>query len=319
MAEWRVERGIGEVRAALVIDGAIRAIRIDPDDDRLRVGEAVGVRLAERSALPGLLVGRTEDGRELLVRGAAAPLGAPLTVRVVREAVPERGRAKRAIAVPHEGEPAPAPTLEQELAAGPDPLRLLRAHEPDALEAAGWSERLEEAATGELVRPGCTLRLSLTPAMTLIDVDGGDPADTLALTGARAAAAAIGLFDLGGSIGLDLPTVGSKAARRAVDEALGAALPAPFERTAMNGFGFVQVIRPRVRASLPETIAADPVGHRVRAALRRADREPPGRPLILDLAPVEAERLTHHPDWLAELERRRGAVVRLTPNQARDL
>lgn len=303
-----VERGIGEVRAALIEGGTLRAIRIDPDDDHLRVGAVVAVRLVERSAVPGLLLALTHTGRELLVRGAAGALGTALTVRVVREALPERGRAKRSIALPHDGPPAPAPSLDEELAATGTPVRLLHPHEPDALEASGWSERLEEAATGELVRPGCTLRLSLTPAMTLIDADGSDPADALAETAARSAAEAIRLFDLGGSIGLDLPSAGSKAARRAVGDALDRALPAPFERTAMNGFGFVQIVRPRMRASVPEMLAADPVGHSLRAALRRAEREPPGRPLTLRLPHSQAERLTQG-DWLTERERRRGATV----------
>lgn len=304
MAEWVVERGIGEVRAALIHNGAITAIRIDPDDGRLRVGEIVAARLIERAMVPSLLLARQDDGRELLVRGADQPFGSVLTVRVVREALPERGRAKRPIGVPHDGPHILARSLADELA----PAHLLRAHEPDSLEAAGWSERLEEALTGELVRPGGTLRLHLTPAMTLIDVDGSASAETLALTGAREAAAAIALFDIGGSIGIDLPTVGSKAARRAVDDALEAELPRPFERTAMNGFGFVQIVRPRSRASLPEMLTADPVGHALRAALRRAEREPV-RPLTLTLPSPLALRLVRHPDWLAELERRRGALV----------
>ena len=311
MAEWVVERGIGETRAALIDGGAIRAIRVEAEDDRLRLGRALTVRLVERSSVPSLLLARAEDGRELLVRGATVRLGADLVVGVVREPLPERGRAKRAVAVPHDGPPVPAPGLEEELADTGVPVRLLHPHEPDALEAAGWSERLEEAATGELVRAGCTLRVSLTPAMTLIDADGSDPADALALTGAREAAAAIRLFDLGGSIGIDLPTVGGKAARLAVGDALDAALPPPFERTAMNGFGFVQVVRPRPRASPPEAIASDPIGHALRSALRRAEREPPGRPITLDLSPAAAERLAGHPDWLAELERRRGGRVQV--------
>ena len=295
---------MGEDRAALIAGGRILAIRIDPHDGRWRLGETAAVRLVERAPVPGLLLARAQDGRELLVRGAGEPLGATLTVRVVREALPERGRAKRAVAVPHDGPAAAALTLLEELA----PARLLQPHEPDALEAAGWSERLEEAATGELVRPGCTLRLHLTPAMTLIDVDGTAPADALALDGAREAAAAVRLFDLGGSIGVDLPTVGSKGARQAVGAALDEAMPPPFERTAMNGFGFVQIVRPRARVSLPERLAADPVGHAVRAALRRLEREPVG-PASLTLSTRAAARLGEHPEWLAELERRRGACV----------
>lgn len=311
MAEWLVERGIGEVRAARVASGAIREMRIEVDDDALRLGQVLAVRVTSRGWLAGLHEADARDGHSLLLRDSDAPEGARLHAVIVREAVQERGRAKRAVAVPHPGPAAPAPSLEERLAATGLSVRHLHAHEPDALEAAGWSERLEEAATGEIVRLGCTLRLSLTPAMTLIDVDGSGPADALALAGAREAAALVELFGLGGSIGLDLPTVGSKAARRAVDEALDAALPAPFERTALNGFGFVQIVRPRARPSLPEALAADPLGHRLRALLREAEREPPGRALGLTLSEPLARHLDAHPDWLGELGRRRGAAVRV--------
>ena len=309
MAEWLVERGIGEVRAALVADGGIRAIRIEAADTPLRLGEVVAVRVTKRRWLPDLDQAECADGATLLLRGSTAPEGARLHAAVVREAGLERGRHKRAVAVPHDGPAAPAPSLEQRLETTGVPIRLLHPYGSDELEEAGWSERLEEATTGELVRPGCTLRLFLTPAMTLIDVDGSEPVDALALAGAREAAAAIELFDLGGSIGIDLPTVGARAARLAVGQALDAALPAPFERTAMNGFGFVQVVRPRPRASLPETIAADRIGHRLRAVFRQAECEPPGRPLRLTLSDRLVHRLEWKRDWLAELERRRGAAV----------
>ncbi len=311
MAEWLVERGIGEVRAARVAGGAIRELRIEVADGALRVGEVLAVRVTSRNWLPGLDEAEGRDGHSLLLRDSDAAEGARLHAAIVREAGLERGRAKRALAVPHPGPAAPAPSLEEVLAATGLPVRHLHAHEPDLLEAAGWSERLEEAATGEIVRPGCTLRLSLTPAMTLIDVDGSGPADALALAGAREAAALVELFGHGGSIGLDLPTVGSKAARRAVDEALDLALPAPFERTAMNGFGFVQIVRPRARPSLPEALAADALGHRLRALLRQAQREPPGRAICLTLSEPLARHLDAHPYWLDELGRRRGAAVRV--------
>jgi ribonuclease G len=186
------------------------------------------------------------------------------------------------------------------------PVRELRAHEPDALEAAGWSELLDEAASGEITFAGGALRMTPTPAMCLFDVDGaGDPAP-LALAGARAACAAIRRHRIGGSIGIDLPTVGSKAERVAIGEAIDATLPPPFERTAMNGFGFVQIVRPRPRASIPELVRADPVGAAARATLRMIERVPPNAPNRHRLPAAVAERIAAQPGWMAELVRRTG-------------
>ena len=77
----------------------------------------------------------------------------------------------------------------------------------DPFEEAGWSELLEEAASGEIAFEGGALRMSLTPAMTLFDVDGGLPPAALAEAGAAAAARAIRRFGIAGSIGIDLPTL----------------------------------------------------------------------------------------------------------------
>ena len=97
--------------------------------------------------------------------------------------------------------------------------------------------------------------------MTLFDVDGPGATAALAVAAATAAAEAIVRHDIGGSIGIDFPTVTGKAERLAVAAAIDAALPQPFERTALNGFGFLQIVRPRPRASLPELLRADPVGN----------------------------------------------------------
>src|SRR6187397_3187227 len=108
--------------------------------------------------------------------------------------------------------------------------------------------------------------------MILIDVDGNLPAAELAVAGARAAAAAIRRHGIGGSIGIDLPTVDSKATRLAAAKAIDALLPKPFERTAVNGFGFLQIVRPRTHASQLE-MAADRAIFETAAVLRRAARE----------------------------------------------
>ena len=220
-----------------------------------------------------------------------------------REALPETGRVKPPRVAATDEAPRPAPALRETLEG---PVRVLRAHEADALEAAGWSELLDEATSGDIAFPGGMLRLTPTPAMTLFDVDGGGALDALADRAAAAVAAAIVRHDIGGSIGVDFPTIQGKEARQRVAATIDAALPQPFERTAMNGFGFLQIVRPRPRASLPELLRADAVGAAARAALREIERTPPGAPNRYRLPPAVVARIESRADWLAELVRRTG-------------
>jgi hypothetical protein len=145
--------------------------------------------------------------------------------------------------------------------------------------------------------------------MTLIDVDGSLPAAELATAGAGAAAQAIRRLDIGGSIGIDLPTIRGKAERQAPAEAVDARLPQPFERTAVNGFGFLQIVRPRPRASLLE-LAQDRAGFEARALLRRAAFEPNG-PKRLAAHPAVIAVLEGKPDWIEALARQVGGTVTL--------
>jgi hypothetical protein len=191
---------------------------------------------------------------------------------------------------------------------------VLRPHEPDRLEEAGWSELLDEALTGEIAFPGGSLRMSVTPAMTLLDVDGALPAPALAVAGAQAAARAIRRLGIGGSIGIDLPTVPDKTIRQAAAAALDTLLPQPFERTQVNGFGFLQVVRRRERPSLPELLQGDPLGAAARALLRRAERTEGAGAIVIAASPAVAARI--EPLWLDELRRRRGAEVVLQADPA---
>ena len=310
MAEWLYEAGIGEARAALVDGGAIVKARIELDSDAPRLGAILIARLVEITV-------KGREGRVAFEGGEAmlSPLpagitqGAVLPVALVREAIPEPGRLKLPRAAPAEGHPCPGPTLLERLTASGIPVRLCRAHEPDLLEAAGWSEVLEEAISGDIVfvgPAGGALRMSPTPAMTLFDVDGHPPLEPLALAAARAVAAAIVRLDIAGSIGVDFPTLTGKAARTAVDAAIDAGLPQPFERTAMNGFGFVQIVRRRARVSLPELLRADPAAAEARALLRRIERTPAARAL----ASCRRRAGASGPSGQSALDRRTGAAYR---------
>ena len=299
MAEWLYEAGIGEARAAMVEGGAILKARIELDG--LRVGTVVQGRLRADKKV-GLAEG--DVLLDHIPKGVSE--GTKLTVEITREAIPEPGRVKLPKAIATDKAPAPGPDLLARITATGIPVRICRAHETDAIEAAGWSEVLEEAVTGEIGFPGGTLLMFITPAMTLFDVDGGGTPEALALAAVPAVAAAILRHGIGGSIGVDFPTLANRDARMRVAEAVDAGLPQPFERTAVNGFGFLQIVRRRPRASLPELLRADPAGAAARAALRRIERLSPPLPAS-HIVPAGTLRVIEaHPGWTDELARRMG-------------
>ena len=307
MAEWLYEEGIGENRAILVEGGRIVEASIELPG-AVRAGALVPARLT-RILAAGRGIAALEGGDEALVEPLpeAVAEGGAFLAEIVREAIPEAGRAKLAKVRAAQGEPRPGPSLADRLGR----LTPHGPHGPDRFEEAGWSELLDEAARGEIAFAGGGLRMSLTPAMTLFDVDGTLPPARLAEAGAAAAAAAIRRLGISGSIGIDLPTLAGRGERQAAAAALDRLLPQPFERTAVNGFGFLQVVRRRERASIPEIVQADPAAAAARALLRRAQRG--SGPLILHAAPAVAACLAARPDWLAALERQAGGAVALRP------
>jgi len=229
------------------------------------------------------------DGQEYLLPKGAPGIteGASLNIEVTREILGGAEAWKRPLARVTDHPPRQAPTLVGREANGGE------------LDLAGWLDLLDEARSGQIGFPGGELRVSLTPAMTLIDVDGHLPPAELAVAGARAAGAALRRHGVAGSIGIDLPTVDGKAARQAAAAALDEVLPQPFERTAVNGFGFVQIVRPRHHASIFE-LAADGAAFEARALLRRAAGE------------IGAIRLAAHPSVIAKLEAHAGWIEQLS-------
>ena len=317
MPEWLYEEGIGENRAALVEDERILEAVIERPGP-LRTGAILGGRLTA-ILVPGRRgIVTIDGGGEVLVEPLPAGLteGAATRVEIVREAVAEAGRAKGPKGRISAEEPREGPTLIERLEAGASLVTMLRPGIPDRLEAAGWSELLEEASTGEIPFQGGALRMSLTPAMTLFDVDGAIPLAELAVAGARAAGQAVRRFGIGGSIGIDLPTLAAKSDRQAAAAALDAVLPQPFERTAVNGFGFLQLVRRRERASIPELVQGDPSGAAARALLRQAERTSGSGTRTMVAAPPVIARIEANPDWIATLERRLGAPLRLQADDA---
>lgn len=310
MAEWLVEEGIGESRAILIEGNAIAAARIDWPG-ALVAGQVEDAKLVSRSAGSSRGTVRFANGEEALADRLpkAASEGAAIRLIVTRASIGEAGRTKLAQARPTTEAPR-APTLAEALALEGHTARVVRRFPVE-----GWDDLLDEAFTREIAFDGGSLLLSPTPAMTLIDVDGHLSPARLALAAVPAIAAALRRFDIGGSVGIDFPTLEAKADRRAVDEALDEALaPWPHERTAMNGFGFVQLVARLSRPSLLQRAARNRTGMAARRLLRRAEGVTEPGALLLTCHPAIRAKLKE--DWLAELARRTGREIRVESDPA---
>ena len=302
MPEWLVERGIGESRALLVDgDEVLRARLHGPGD--LACGDRIEATLAHKTA--GSRRGTALDlaGREILVDRVPPEIteGSTISIVITRSAIAERGRLKRAQGRVVTADSVGSAASESVFETG----RMVR-----RFPVGFWEDVWDTASSGEITFAGGSLLFSVTPAMTVVDVDGELPARELALAAVPALARALRQFDLGGSIAVDFPTLEAKADRKSVDSALDAALcDWPHERTAMNGFGLVHLVARLEGPSLLHRFATARVGMAARLALRRAELvEGPGVTL-LTVHPALKAKLK--PEWQEELERRTARKLRI--------
>lgn len=298
MPDWLTETGIGEVRKVIVDDDEIVEARICVEGT-IGAGTIIEAKLIDvgRNGRNAVAVA---EGQDYLLRETPKGIseGETFDLEVTRSKIPGTEPWKRPL-----GRAAQPPV------AGSGSSEFTIAAIGDRLGAVGWNDLIEEARTGVVRFAGGELSISPTPAMTLIDVDGNLEPDELAVIGAREAAKAIRRLDIGGSIGIDLPTAGSRTARQKAAAEIDAVLPQPFERTAVNGFGFVQIVRPRRQASLVE-LAQDRAPFEARALLRRAAFEPAG-PKRLAAHPAVVAVLDGKPEWLDALARQVGGSIGL--------
>ncbi len=305
MAEWLVEEGIGEERAILYDNGHAIAARLRWPG-RLEPGQVLEGKISTKPAgwrrgivdfAPGL-----QASADRLPKDACE--GDTMRFRVIRGPQMERVRLKPAVVRPTDEPLCAAPSL----AASLHGARVVHRF-PDN----SWFGLWEDALSGLYCFTGGNLEMTPASAMTLIDVDGHLPPRDLALAAVAPVAEAIALMGIGGSVGVDFPTLERKADRKAVDDALGEALDGiDHERTAMNGFGFVQIVMRYERPSLLQIVQIDTERAAARLLLWKAERLEGAGKIELMAHPDVIKHL--HTDWIAELSRRTGKEVLIRPD-----
>jgi len=302
-SQWLIEEGIGETRALLIEDGRPLAAKLHWPGE-LWSGQIASAQLVSKKSGGRRGTAELQNGAQILVDKLPKEIteGERFTVRVSRNAISERGRFKRAQGRYHDKELLPetpqAPFQELEPRAVP------------AFEVGVWEDIWNAASAGAMDFTGGGIIVSATPAMTLFDIDCSSPKEAYH-NAIPTIARALRWFDIGGNVGIDFPTISDRRERKAYDNRIAEHLAEwPHESTAMNGFGFVQLVARLDGPSLLHRFATSRVGMCARYALRVGERaQGVGPTLLLTVHPALKAKLK--PAWLDELARRMGKQVRI--------
>lgn len=245
LTEIWVDDSPGERRAALIESGAIVEVHIQRDS-QWTLGEGGAGRIERKTPSGAYIV--TDQADEVLIRrNVPQPEGARIGFEITREAICEPGRAK----------PPEARLIDSILAENMDRALLWETR----LSSLGNLPRcnadifpaLEAGLAGTSQVGEVTVSFQRTKAGLVFDVDGIGDALAINLAAAKEIARLLRLYQVGGMVMIDFVAVESRQIRKAVADSFDAAAAADsrsFERSAVNGFGLMQVVRARPRPSV---------------------------------------------------------------------
>jgi ribonuclease G len=284
------DAGPGEIRAGIVEEDVLvefRIIRLRRNESIVQAaGERYTARIVSRTGNGQVMVDLGAGHMAMLKNCPAVSDGSLIEVEMVRGPYPEPGNWKLPVVAPladyaplqsdaawhFSAEPwelflqATAPMVSAiicpDVAVAGDVRRTLDDQAPDIrinreqIQEADFVNLIDSAVSGSVPLPNGMLMIERTRAMTMIDIDGNVDGLTLNLQAAVEIPRFLRLFDITGPIGIDFVSVVSKEARQQILAAFDDAARAlgPHERTAINGFGFCQIIRRRTGPSVSEII-----------------------------------------------------------------
>ncbi len=329
----------GETRAVLLENGAaaeLHLIRSCKAQPTAQAGERHAARIISKLGNGRALIQLTTGEQALLHPVPPRPDGAEVEIEITRPRLPEPGRWKRALARPAAEDGAALDSIAQLLAradeiicpdaAAANALGACAARvsvDAQAVAEADIDLLLDAARTGLVDFSEGQLSIERTRAMTVIDVDGTAPPVDLNRAAARAIPQALRLFGISGPVGIDFVSMASRADRQSVDGVLEAEcrVLGAHERTAINGYGFCQIIRPRASASIPELLCGTTPGRlsvetQALSLLRMAARATGFGARSIVALPAIIDLLRSWPDMLAQVMRLAGAEVKLVSDAA---
>jgi hypothetical protein len=240
---WR-DDAPGERRAALVDNGNIVEIHIQRDA-LWALGECGAGRIDRKTPSGAYVV--ADDNSELLLRSKIGdPEGARIMFQVTREAIAEPGRNKPPEIMLRDSAPAPFMDKDALWEARLASLGQSCSNTPIA-------EGFDVAIAGQSQLGDVTISFQRTKAGLVFDIDGIGDACAINMIAATEIARLLRLYQVGAMVLIDFVSMESKAQRTQIAEAFDAASLAdarPFERTAINGYGMMQVVRARPRPSV---------------------------------------------------------------------
>jgi len=301
-------------------NGVVVQLAIEGDMPSLRCGAVVAARIIEKWVAKDNALARTEEGAEIYLPTLTDDVteGASVLIEITREAFRERkGQSKRAMGRIADAMERDGPDLHRRIAQGDVPIIECNAHGEDYFTAFGWHEATEQAATGIVPFTGGELLIAPTAAMTVIDVDGTDDALSLSKNAAREVALALTRFQITGNVVIDFPSLPSKRDRTEITEIFDAHMTMDCERTAINGFGLMQVISRRSRQSFLDYIQRSAVSHIALQILRSAERSPGSGSMTITAHPAIIGKFNKNAQLIETLAMRTGRSILLEKNDGK--
>ena len=240
---WR-DDAPGERRAARVENGNIVEIYIQRDA-LWALGETGTGRIDRKTPSGAYVV--TDDGQELLLRSKGSdPEGTRVTFEVTREAIAEPGRIKPTEIALRDSGVLPSSQKDALWDA-----RLTSFVQP--VISASIAEGFDIALSGQSQLGSVIISFQRTKAGLVFDVDGIGSAFDINQVAATEVARLLRLYQVGAMVMIDFVSMEAKAQRTQIAEIFDTASSSdarPFERTAINGYGMMQVVRARPRPSV---------------------------------------------------------------------